>query len=117
MHTCINPKPLEAAVNMIDLQRGKRRLPARAVLHGGSQSHTADRLRTLHGDSITSCSLDAAHENPLLCINLGHPAGFGGNFGRKHCATLSGDVVASTAQGSSDTCLWHLLTAPVCKWL
>lgn len=66
MHTCINPKPLEAAVNMIDLQRGKRRLPARPVLHGGSQSHTVDRLRTLHGDSITSCSLDAAHENPLL---------------------------------------------------
>lgn len=65
MHTCINPKHLEAAVNMIDLQRGKRRLPARPVLHGGSQSHTVDRLHTLHGDSITSCSLDAAHENPL----------------------------------------------------
>lgn len=65
MHTCINPKHLEAAVNMIDLQRGKRRLPARPVLHGGSQSHTTDRLHTLHGDSITSCSLDAAHENPL----------------------------------------------------
>lgn len=67
MHTCINPKHLEAAVNMINgLRRDKRRSPARLVLHGGSQSHRVDRLHTLHGDSITSCSLDAADENPLL---------------------------------------------------
>lgn len=39
MHTCINPKHLEAAVNVInDLQREKRCRPARPVLHGGSQS-------------------------------------------------------------------------------
>lgn len=41
------------------------------VLHArsfteGSQSHGVDQLHTLHGDSITSCSLDAADWNPLL---------------------------------------------------
>lgn len=61
MHTSINPKHLEAAVNMINDPWG-----GRLVLHGGSQSHGVDRLHTLHGDSITSCSLDAAAENPLL---------------------------------------------------
>lgn len=67
MHTCINPKHLEAAVNMINgLRRGKRRRPARPVLHGGSQSHRVGRLHTLHGDLITSCSLDAADESLLL---------------------------------------------------
>lgn len=67
MHTCINPKHLEAAVNMINgHRRDKRRRPAHPVLHGGSQSHRVDWLHTLHGDSITSCSLDAALEESLL---------------------------------------------------
>lgn len=94
MHTCINPKHLEAAVNMINgLQRDGRRRPARPVLHTGSQSHRVDPLHTLHGDSITSCSLDAADENPpaeteTVCSHLGHPAGRHGNYRWRECWDL-----------------------------
>lgn len=67
MHKCINPKHLEAPVNMINGLRGEeRRRPARRVLHGGSRLHRVDRLHTLHGDSITSCSLDVGAENAGL---------------------------------------------------
>lgn len=77
-----------------------------------AQPHTAGRRRSLDGDLITSCSLDAAVENPCciwiiprgaqtLYINLVPPRRDAGNIKCKHARALTCDICPGIAANAA----------------